>query len=69
MHSHHAVVNFATVSVPLPTDAHRISAAFGRARLVHATDRVGVGVLCGNDLLTSISELLFIPLDRFEKTL
>jgi len=69
MHSHHAVVNFATVSVPLPTDAHGIFATLGRAGLVHAADRVGVGVLGGHDLLTPISELLFIPLDRFEKTL
>jgi hypothetical protein len=69
MHSHHAVVNLPAVSVPLPADAHRIFAAFGRARLVHATDGFGMGMVFRHDLLTPVSEFLFIPLDRFEKTL
>jgi hypothetical protein len=69
MHSHHAVVNLPTVSVPLPTDAHRVFAAFGRARLIHATDGIGMGMVLRDDLLAPVSELLFIPLDRFEKAL
>jgi hypothetical protein len=69
MYSDHTVVNLPTVSVPLPTDAHRISAAFGRARLVHATEGFGMGMVFRDDLLAPVSELLFIPLDRFEKAL
>jgi hypothetical protein len=69
MHSHHAIVNLPAVSVPLPTDAHRIFAAFGRAGLVHATDGFGMGMVFRHDLLAPVSEFLFIPLDRFEKAL
>ena len=69
MHSHHTVVHFPTVPVPLPADAHRLSAALGRARLVHATDGIGMGMIFCDDLLAPVSEFLFIPLDRFEKAL
>jgi hypothetical protein len=69
VHSDDTVVNLSTVSVPLPTDAHRISTAFGGPRLIHATDGVGVGMVFRDDLLAPVSELLSIPLDRFEKAL
>jgi hypothetical protein len=69
MDSHHAVVNLSTISVPLPTDAHGLFAALGRARLVHAADGFGMGMVFRNNLLAPVSELLFIPLDRFEKAL
>ena len=69
MNCNHTVVDLTPVAVPLAIGSNGLVAAFGRARLVHATDRVGVGMLCGNDLLAPISELLFIPLNRFEKAL
>jgi hypothetical protein len=69
MHGHRAVVDLAPIAVPLPTCSHRLVAALGRSGLVHATDRVRVGVLRGNDLLAPISEFLFMPLDRFQKAL
>jgi hypothetical protein len=69
MHSHHAVVNLSAIPIPLPTGAHRLFAALGRTRLVHATDGFWVGMVFRHDLLAPVSELLFIPLDRFEKAL
>jgi hypothetical protein len=69
MHSHHAVVHLAPIAVPLPRDAHRVVAALGNPRLVHDADRVGVTMIFGHDLLATVVELFFIPLDRFEKTL
>jgi len=53
----------------LPRDAHRVVPALGDPRLVHHADRLRVGVLVGHDLLASVEEFLFIPLDGFEKTL
>lgn len=69
MNPHNTVVNLPTISIPLPSGAHCIVAAFSRARFVHAADGLGVAVVFGHDLLAPISELLFIPLDRFEKAL
>ena len=69
MNGNHTVVDLTPVAVPLATGPNGLVAALGRARLVHATDRVGVGMLCDNDLLAPVSELLFIPLNRFEKAL
>ena len=69
MNPHNTVVDLPAVAVVLPADAHRIFAAFRRARFVDATDGLRVGVVFGHDLLASISQLLFIPLDRFEKAL
>jgi hypothetical protein len=69
MHSHNAIVNLPSVSVPLPTDTHRIFAALGRSGLVHTTDGFRMGMVFRDDLLAAISKLFFIPLDRFEKAL
>jgi len=66
---HNRVVDLPAIAVPLAGNSHGRLAAFGRARLVHATDRFGVGVHLGNDLLASVSQFLFIPLDRFQKAL
>lgn len=63
MNAHNTVVNFPTVPIPLPTDAHCMFAAFGRAGLVQTTNRLGVRMVFSHDLLASISQLLFIPLD------
>jgi len=69
MHRHHTVVDLSSVAIPLATGADGLVAAFGHTRLIHAADRLGMGVLRGHNLLAAISELLFIPLDRFEKAL
>ena len=69
MHSHHTVVDLPTVPIPLAIDAHRLFATLSRAGLVHATDGFVMGVAFHDDLLAAVPEFLFIPLDRFEKTL
>ncbi len=69
MNPHNTVVDFPAVAIVLSPNAHRIFAAFRRARLVDATDRLGMGVVFGHDLLASIPQLFFIPLDQFEKAL
>lgn len=69
MNGHRTVVELATVAVVLAAGTNGLAATLSRARLVHATDSVRVGVLCRNKLLASISELLFIPLDRLKKAL
>jgi len=69
MNAHHTVVDLSTAAIPLATRGHGVVAALGCARLVHTTDRLRVGMLSGHHLLASISELLFIPLDRLQKAL
>ena len=69
MNGHDTVVDLPLVSNPLTTDTHRFAATLGRTRLVHATNGLGMGMVLGDDLLAPISESLFIPLDRFEKSL
>ncbi len=69
MNCDRTVVDLTPAAVPLATGSNGLVAALGRARLVDAADRVGMGMVCGDDLLTPISELLFIPLNRFEKAL
>jgi hypothetical protein len=69
MHSHHAVVHLAPATIPLPRDADRVAAALGNPGLVHHADRVRVTMILGHDLLATVVELFFIPLDGFEKTL
>lgn len=69
MNCDHAVVDLTSVAIPLAAGPDSLAAALGRARLVDATDRFGVGVLGSNDSLAPISQLLFIPLNRFEKAL
>jgi hypothetical protein len=69
MDSHHTVVHLSTVAVPLASHAHRVVAALGDPRLVHDADRLRMTVLFGQQLLATVVEFFFIPLDRFEKTL
>jgi hypothetical protein len=69
MNPHNTVIDFPAVAIVLPPNAHRIFATFRRARLVDATDCLGMGVVFGHDLLASISQFFFIPLDQFEKAL
>jgi hypothetical protein len=69
MNAHHTVVDLPTAAIPLATRGHRVVAALARARLIHATDGLGMGMFFGHNLLASNSQLLFIPLDRLEKAL
>ena len=69
MNADHTVVDLPPVAVPLATNAHSMFATLGRARLVHATDRFEMSMVFRDDLLAPVSELLFIPLDRFEEAL
>jgi hypothetical protein len=69
MNADHAVVHLSAVAIPLAANPHRCLAALGRARFVHATDGLGMRMVFGDDLLAAISELFFIPLDRFEEPL
>ena len=69
MNTDHTVIHLSPVAVPLATGADGLVAALGGARFVHATNRLGVGVFLGHNLLAPVSQFLFIPLDRFQKTL
>lgn len=64
-----AVLDLAAVAVVLPLHAGRVPAAFGRSRLIDHAQRLGVRMLGGHQLLAAIAEPLFVPADRFEKTL
>lgn len=69
MHSHDAIVDLAAVAVVLPPRADRLAAALANARLVHAPKGLGMRVIASHDLLATVSQFLFIPLDRFQKAL
>lgn len=69
MHADDAVVNLAATAEPLPPDADGMVAALGRSRFIDATDRLGMGVFVGNQLLTAVADARSIPLDRFQQTL
>lgn len=69
MNAHHAVVDLSPVAIVLPTNAHGLPTALGRAGLIHAADRLGRGVLGSDNLLAAVSEFFFIPLDRFKEPL
>jgi hypothetical protein len=67
--SDHAIVHFALVAEPLSPNRRRMRAALGRARFINGADRLGMGMVFGHDLLTTVTQLFLIPLDEFEKTL
>ena len=69
MNSDSTVFDFASVAVVLPVDGGRMTTTFGGSRFIDGADGVLVSVIAGDDLLTSIPQLFFIPLDRFEKPL
>jgi hypothetical protein len=69
MDSHHAVVQLPAVAIVLSTHADRVVAALADPRFIDAADGFRVGMIACHNLLTTISQSLFIPLDRFEKTL
>jgi hypothetical protein len=69
MHSYHAVVHLTPVAIPLPCDAHRVVPALGDRGLVHHADCLQVTMISSHDLLATVVELFFIPLDGFKETL
>ncbi len=69
MNAYNAVVDFAATAEPLSAGANGVIAAFGGARFVDATNRVGVGMFASDQLLAAVADSVFIPLDRFEKPL
>ena len=69
MDSHHAVVHLSFVAVVLSSDSHGVLAALTHPGFIHGADGFRVGLVAGHDLLATISQSFFIPLDRFEKTL
>ena len=64
-----AVFDFAAVAVVLTLDAASVVATLGRAGFVDRADRLGMGMLGGNEMLTSIANSPFVPSDRFEQSL
>jgi hypothetical protein len=64
-----AVLDLAAVAVVLTLHTGRVPAAFGRSRLIDHAQRLGVRMLRGHPLLAAVAETLFVPPDRFEKTL
>ncbi len=57
------VFDLAPVSVVLPLDSRSVVAALGRARLVNASNRSGIGMFGGDDRLATITKFLFVPND------
>ncbi len=64
-----AVLDLAAVAVVLTFDACGVLAALGRSGLINAADRVGVGMLGGDDSLATSKQPPFIPNDGFQESL
>ena len=64
-----AVLHFAPVAVVLTLHARGLPAALGRSRLIDHTQRLRVRMLGGHQLLAAVAEPLFVPPDRFQKSL
>jgi len=64
-----AVLNLPAIAVVLSLHARGVVAALGHSCLVDAANRVGTCVFGGNDLLTAISQPLFIPNDGLKEPL
>jgi len=69
MHANHTVVDLAATAEPLPRCPRRVFAALGDTRFVDDSDGLDMRMFLRQDLLTAITQLLLIPLDRLEKTL
>ena len=67
MNAHGAVLHLAAIAVVLTGDRRGTATAFGRAGFIDRADRLVVSVLARDNLLAAIPQLLFIPLDRFQK--
>jgi hypothetical protein len=68
-HGVDAVLDLAAVAVVLTLHAGRVPAALGRSRLIDHAQRLRVRMLSGHQLLAAVTEPLFVPSDRFEKSL
>jgi hypothetical protein len=64
-----AVLDLAAVAIVLTLHAGRVPTAFGRSRLIDHPQCLGVRMLGGHQLLAPVAEPLFVPADRFEKSL
>ena len=69
MNTDHAVVDLAETPQPLPRGGDGLVATLARSGLVHDTDRLGVSVFVGDELLAPVTHLHLIPLDRFDEAL
>ncbi len=63
MHADDAVIDLAATTQPLPRGADRLVAALGRSRFIDAADRLRMGVVASNHLLTLVAHAGTIPLD------
>jgi hypothetical protein len=69
VHSHHAVLDFAATAAPLPIGPDGVRAGFDRGRLVNHANGFRMRVLLGHQLLATLAQSFFVPLDGFQKTL
>ena len=63
MYPHHAVVHFSRVAAVLSAHSDGFRATLGNPGLIHHTDRLGMSMISGHNLLATVSDFLFIPLD------
>lgn len=63
MHTDDAVVDLAPAAQPLPRGADGLVAALGRPRFIDAADRLGVGMVAGDQALAAVANSALIPLD------
>ena len=69
MHCHHTIICLAGIAAPLPLDPGRFVAFLGVAGFIKCTNRVGMLMLIGHDLLKSITHVHLIPLVQRQKLL
>jgi len=67
--AHQAILNLAAIAVVLAAGPNSLRAALGVAGFVDDPDGLGMTVIVRHYFLAAISQLLFIPLDRFEEPL
>jgi hypothetical protein len=65
----HPVLHFAATSQPLSRRADGVMAALGGSRFINAANRLGVGVIVGDDSLAAVAKTGLVPMDRFQQTL
>jgi hypothetical protein len=63
MYPHDAVVHFSRVAAVLSAHSDGFGATLGNPRLIHHADRLGMSMISGHNLLATVAEFLFIPLD------
>lgn len=63
------VFDLAAIAIVLSLRSNSMIAALGGAGLIDASNRVGMSMLLSDNRLTAVTQLFFVPLDRFEKTL